>query len=267
MNIRKTKETKIHRYIVVMSGKGGVGKSTVSTHIATSIARKGWKVGILDADVTGPNIPKMMGVENKKPMARDKLYPVLKEFKDDPFVLYPIKIFSSALLLPSEDMPIVKRGDFITRMLVDSLDKIAWGKLDYLIVDTPPGTSDEIITILEYFKDNKLTKRSRAIIVTQPQGISLLDVKKAISLTKIFGIKIAGIVENMSGLFRGSCNELAEEQQLQILAKLKFNIEFQVQSDKGKTLYQLSHGYHGMQDIKSLKEDINWATTSIINGW
>lgn len=215
-----------------MSGKGGVGKSTVAVNTATSLHKMGYRVGLLDCDITGPNVPKMMGLELSVPQTKDKMYPV-PWCEENTITKNPLKVFSVAFLLPTQDTPVLKRGDFKTRIIADSLSKIGWGKLDYLVLDTPPGTSDEILTVLEYLKEMKLLKKSFALIVTQPSEISQLDVIKAISMTKQHGIKKAGILVNMTGMFEGDVTPIADRYKIPIVGKMSFNKGVMKCSDLG----------------------------------
>lgn len=175
--------------LMVMSGKGGVGKTTVAVNLAAAWAREGNRVGILDADVHGPNVPKMFGL-SWRPLVvgKDGIEPVT--------TTYGIKLMSLAFLLPEDSSPIVWRGPVKHNALRQLLGQVNWRELDFLIVDLPPGTGDEPLTIAQVLKD----KVKGVIIVTTPQEVSLLDARKALSFSKLLGIKVLGVVENMSGL-------------------------------------------------------------------
>ncbi len=172
------KMAKIRYKLVVMSGKGGVGKSTVATNLAMALALNGFTVGIIDADITGPNIPKMMGIPKDQLPSIDapnkRIIPVMGPLN--------IKVMSMAFLLQDQDTPIVWRGPLKMGAINQFLNDVEWGNLDFLVIDLPPGTSDEIISILQLVKDAK------SIVVTTPQDVALLDSRKSI----IMGIKMTG---------------------------------------------------------------------------
>jgi len=173
--------------IMVLSGKGGVGKSTVATGLALSLARQGKKVGILDIDITGPNIPKMLGIEETELHVEDnQIHPA-----DGPNGL---KVMSMAFLLEDPDKPIIWRGPIKLGAIQQFIGDVAWGKLDSLIIDFPPGTSDEPLTVAQY-----LPNIDGMVIVTTPQDVALLDSRKSINFSKTVKIPVLGVVENMSG--------------------------------------------------------------------
>ena len=174
--------------IMVLSGKGGVGKSTVATGLALSLAKQGKKVGILDIDITGPNIPKMLGIEETELHVEDnQIHPA-----DGPNGL---KVMSMAFLLEDPDKPIIWRGPIKLGAIQQFIGDVAWGKLDSLIIDFPPGTSDEPLTVAQY-----LPNIDGMVIVTTPQDVALLDSRKSINFSKTVKIPVLGVVENMSGL-------------------------------------------------------------------
>ena len=185
----------IEHKLMVMSGKGGVGKSTVAANLAVSFARKGYEVGILDADVHGPNIPKMLGLDQARlPGTPQGILPV---------PLYPnLKVLSMAFLLPHADSPIVWRGPLKHGVFQQFLGEAEWGELDYLIVDLPPGTGDEPLSIAHL-----IGQVDGAIIVTTPQEVALLDSRKAVVFSQMVQVPVAGIVENMSGFLCPHCGK------------------------------------------------------------
>ena len=173
--------------IMVLSGKGGVGKSTVATGLALSLARQGKKVGVLDIDITGPNIPKMLGIEETELHVEDnQIHPA-----DGPNGL---KVMSMAFLLEDPDKPVIWRGPIKLGAIQQFIGDVAWGKLDALIIDFPPGTSDEPLTVAQY-----LPNIDGMVIVTTPQDVALLDSRKSINFSKTVKIPVLGVVENMSG--------------------------------------------------------------------
>jgi len=185
---------RIKHKIVIMSGKGGVGKSTVTVNLATALAMRGYEVGILDADIHGPNIPKMLNIEHEDIMSdEDGLMPVL--------VPPHMKVMSMAFLLQDPDTPVVWRGPIKMGALRQFVAEVKWGDLDFLIVDLPPGTGDEPLTIAQLIED-----ADGAIIVTTPQDVALLDSRKSVTFAQALKLPVLGIVENMSGLICPHCH-------------------------------------------------------------
>jgi Mrp family chromosome partitioning ATPase len=178
---------KIDQIIAVMSGKGGVGKSLVSGLIAIALKRKGYEVGILDADITGPSIPKMFGIKVPPGGNEDGMLPVLSRSG--------IEVMSINLLLPSEDDAVIWRGPLIGNTIKQFGEDVLWGKLDYLIVDLPPGTADAPLTLMQSFPI------SGVIIVFTPQDLVEMIVKKAVNMARKMEKRVLGVVENMSYLY------------------------------------------------------------------
>lgn len=188
----------IKHVVIVMSGKGGVGKSTVSSNLAASLSMKGYQTGIMDLDITGPNIPKMFGVEDEKLMAVDqRLIPVT--------VPPSLKLMSMAFLLPDRDSPIMWRGPVKMSAVKQFIEDVNWGQLDYLVIDMPPGTGDEALSIVQL-----IPKADGMVIVTTPQDVALLDSRKSLVFAAETGIPIIGIVENMSGFVCPHCGEVTD---------------------------------------------------------
>ncbi len=173
------------RVIAVTSGKGGVGKTTVAVNLAIGLAQKNYKVGLLDADVYGPNVPRMTGTEGEKLQWNDNN-------KIEPHVNFGIKMMSVAYTTPRNDTPLVWRGSVAVSAVVQFLEDVDWGELDFMIIDMPPGTGDIQLTMAQ---ELPLTA---GIIVTTPQQVALDDVSRAIVMFKDVGVKLGGIVENMS---------------------------------------------------------------------
>lgn len=186
--------SKIGQKVVVMSNKGGVGKSTVTTNIGVSLAESGYKVGIADADIHGPNIPKMLGVEGTR-LKSTKLGIEPLSIEEN------IKVVSLAFLIERPDEPVAWRDSAKYDYLCEMVGSINWGVLDYLLIDLPPGTGNEPITLIEL-----LGKIDGAIIVTTPQDVALQDAQKAIMFANDNDIKVLGVVENMSILTCPHCN-------------------------------------------------------------
>jgi Mrp family chromosome partitioning ATPase len=191
--------SKIKHKIGVLSGKGGVGKTTVATNIAAELAKRGYKVGLLDADLHGPNVAKMFGAEGQRLFA-DPNSQTIKPFV--PLGMPNLKIVSMAFLLENPDQPVVWRGPLKHQAIKQFLAEIDWGDLDFLIVDLPPGTGDEALSVAQLIKP-----MDGFVVVTTPQEVSLLDTRKSISFAKMMEVPVLGIVENMSGLICPHCGK------------------------------------------------------------
>ena len=185
---------RVKHKIIIASGKGGVGKSTVSVNLAKALDSKGYRVGVLDADITGPDIPKLLGIEDKKLVSGAEGI--------EPANAGGIKAASMALVLSSRDSPVVWRGPMKMAAIKQFIQDVNWGDLDFLLIDLPPGTSDEPLSVLQLIPD-----LAGAIIVTTPQEVSLLDSRKAVNMVKAMKLPVLGIVENMSGLKCPHCEE------------------------------------------------------------
>ncbi len=185
----------VKNIIAVASGKGGVGKSTVSVNLAVALAQSGASVGLLDADITGPNIPMMMGVDGQ-PKASDNN-------KITPLERYGVKVISIQFFVP-EGQPIVWRGPLVGGAIQQFLRDVEWGELDYLVIDLPPGTSDAQLTLAQ------AVPISGTVLVTTPQEVALADVTKALAMLKRMSVPVIGVVENMAGFVCSHCGELTE---------------------------------------------------------
>jgi len=185
----------IKHKLVVLSGKGGVGKSTVSVNLALLLAEKGYNVGLLDCDMHGPSIPKMLGLEDKKPAPSEAgIAPVL--------ALPKLKVMSMAFLLQDRDSPVIWRGPLKMAAIKQFIGDVNWGELDYLIIDLPPGTGDEPLSIAQLIPDS-----DGAIVVTTPQDVALLSVRKCINFVRKMNMPVLGIIENMSGFKCPHCGK------------------------------------------------------------
>lgn len=186
----------IKHKIVIISGKGGVGKSTVAANLAYSFAQKAEvRVGLLDVDIHGPNIPKMLGLEERRlNMVGERIQPVS--------LLPNLLVVSMAFLLPDADSPVIWRGPLKMKAIRQFLEDTDWGRLDYLVIDLPPGTGDEPLSIGQLIRGI-----DGAIVVTTPQEVSLLDSRKAVNFARKLGMPIMGILENMSGLLCPHCGK------------------------------------------------------------
>lgn len=228
---------RIRHKIIVASGKGGVGKSTVTVNLARALKMRGFRVGILDADITGPNIPKLLGIEDQR-------------MRQGPEGIEPgsadgMKVASMALVLPSRNSPVVWRGPKKMAAIKQFIEGVHWGDLDFLLIDLPPGTSDEPLSVLQLIPD-----LTGAIVVTTPQEVSLLDSRKAVGMIKGMNLDVLGIVENMSGLVCPHCGEaieifsagggrrMAEEMDIPFLGAIPLDPDVSALGDKGKTFVE-----------------------------
>jgi len=222
-----------HR-IAVMSGKGGVGKSTVAVSLAVTLANQGYKVGLLDADIHGPNLPKMLGLENKRLQAgADGIVP-------EP-VMDNLAVVSMAFLLENPDNPVVWRGPLKHTVIRQFVADVQWGELDYLIIDLPPGTGDEPLSVAQVIKP-----MDGSVIVTTPQDVALLDSRKSVVFSQQIEVPVLGVVENMSGFSCPHCGEAidlfkqgggrkaAEDLKVPFLGAVPLDPQVVVQGDAGK---------------------------------
>jgi Mrp family chromosome partitioning ATPase len=188
---------KIKHKLMVMSGKGGVGKTSTSVNLAIALSKKGARVGIMDVDLHGPDVPRMLGLEGLLDVnAGNKLEPL--KYSDH------LSVVSIEALSVSKDDAIIWRGPIKYSAIRQFIGDVEWGNLDFLIIDSPPGTGDEPLTVAQTIKDAK------AIIVTTPQEVSLADVRKSINFCKTVKMEIFGLIENMSGLACPHCGEMLE---------------------------------------------------------
>ena len=186
---------RIGQKIVVMSGKGGVGKSTMAVNLAVSLSQAGHKVGLLDVDIHGPSIPTMLGLEGRSIMGNgEALLPI---------TFGGVKVVSLGFLLPNPDDAVIWRGPMKTTVIKQFLKDVAWGDLDYLIIDSPPGTGDEPLSVCQTIGDV-----DGAILVTTPQRVAEVDVRKSVTFCRQINVPVMGIVENMSGFCCPQCGEI-----------------------------------------------------------
>ncbi len=219
--------------IAVTSGKGGVGKSTVSVNLAVSLAQMGFSVGLLDADVYGPNIPRMLGITQEKLQWGE-------DNKMIPSENYGIKVMSVGLTTPSSDTPLVWRSSVAVSALIQFLEDVNWGELDFLVIDMPPGTGDIQLTMAQ---ELPITS---SVIVTTPQQVSCDDVSRAIMMFKDIKVPIGGIVENMSTFIapdtkkeyaifgNGGAQNLCDTYDIKLLGKIPLTMDIRETSDAGR---------------------------------
>jgi ATP-binding protein involved in chromosome partitioning len=217
------------RVIAVASGKGGVGKTTVAINLALALCARGFRVGLLDADVYGPSIPTMLDLHYQPKVEQGAIPPAEK---------FGLKIMSIGFLI-DEEQAVIWRGPMVSRAIKDFLDKVLWGELDYLVVDLPPGTGDPSITIAQAIPEAQI------LMVTTPQKVALVDVKRAISMFRKMGKPILGVVENMAffccehsderiEIFgEGGGEILQRETGAPLLVQLPIDIDIRIGGDKG----------------------------------
>ena len=217
--------------IAIASGKGGVGKSTFAVNYAVTLKKIGFKVGILDADIYGPSVPRMMGV-SERPKAND-------DNKLIPLESFGIKCMSIGFLI-KVDTPAIWRGPMVMKALEQMFNGVEWGELDYLVIDLPPGTGDAQLTLAQS------SKLSGAIIISTPQDVALIDAVKGINMFNKVNVPVIGIVENMSYFICNQCNKRheifssggvkkeAEKSKITFLGELPIDINLRIQSDEGK---------------------------------
>jgi ATP-binding protein involved in chromosome partitioning len=220
----------VKNIIAVSSGKGGVGKSTVAVNLAVSLAKNGAKVGLMDADVYGPNVPMMLGIAN--------IQPAVENSQLIPIEAHGVKIISMAVLVPP-DKPMILRGPMLHGVVRQFLTDVKWGELDYLIVDMPPGTGDVQLSLAQ------LVPVQGAVLVTTPQEVSLSDVRRAVKMFEQVAVPVLGVIENMSyfvapdtgnryNIFgEGGGQKLADEYGLNFLGQVPLGMEVREGGDKG----------------------------------
>ncbi len=184
--------------LLVLSGKGGVGKSTVAANLATALARAGKTVGLLDVDIHGPSIPKLMGLEGLPAVGDDEVLHPVRSSRG-------VKVMSIGFLLPREDTPVVWRGPRKYHLIRQFLQQVDWGKLDFLVIDAPPGTGDEPLAVAELVRP-----RVSAVLVTTPQELAVADVRRSVRFCNEVQLPVIGILENMSGLVCPACGHRIE---------------------------------------------------------
>ena len=253
--VEANKFSSVKNVIGVVSGKGGVGKSLVTSETAVLLARKGYKVGILDADITGPSIPKMFGIHEQALGNDDGIIPA--ETKEG------IKIISINMMLDDEETPVIWRGPVIAGVVKQFWNEVIWGELDYLLVDMPPGTGDVPLTVFQSLPVSGI------VIVTSPQELVEMIVKKAYNMAKQMNIPVVGLVQNMSYLLCPDCGKkifiygqndgqaLAKSLNIPAYAELPIEPEIAKLCDEGR-IEDFSHEYmNGLIDyIETTLKDI-----------
>lgn len=241
---------KIKYKLMVLSGKGGVGKSTVSVNLASALAMEGYRVGLLDADIHGPSIPTMLGLQHARPaQVKGKIIPVETG---------GIKVVSVGFFIESEASPLIWRGPMKMGVIKQFLKDVEWGELDYLIIDLPPGTGDEPLSVCQLIED-----ATGAIVVTTPQAVAAADVKKSINFCQHLELPVMGLIENMSGFICPKCgtqtdifnsgggDKLAKQFGVELLGHLPIEPAVMVACDVGKPFVQR---FGEIATAKQLKE-------------
>ena len=232
--------SKIGKVIGVVIGKGGVGKSFVTASLANMMAKRGFRVGILDADITGPSIPKMYGIKGTAVADDNGIYPML--------AANDIKVMSVNLLLPNEETPVIWRGPVIANMVKQFWTDVIWGELDYLFVDMPPGTGDVPLTVFQSLPIDGV------VIVTSPQDLVQMIVKKAYNMAEMMHVPVFGIVENYSYVKCPDCGselkifgeshieEIAKDLNVELIGKMPIDMEYAKMADHG-TFHEIDNQY------------------------
>lgn len=247
----KRRTSHVKHKVVVMSGKGGVGKSTVAANLAVVLADMGRKVGLMDADFHGPSIPKILGVQGVQPQVGPTgIHPVIAE--------RGVRVISIDFFLPSKESPVIWRGPLKMSAIRQFLSDVEWGELDYLLVDLPPGTGDEPLSVMQL-----IPGIDGVIIVTAPSALSQYVVKKAVSMVKRLGVKVIGIVENMSGFVCPNCGasfnllgsgggeKISMDMEVPFLGRIPIDPSISEDTDQG-TPFTLNHP--GSPATKAFKE-------------
>lgn len=223
----------IKNVLLVFSGKGGVGKSTVAANLAVALSQKGLRVGLLDADIHGPNLALMLGVQDEEILSYGENLIIPVEVSEN------LCLISVSYLIPKTDTPVIWRGPAKMKLIERFVNQIGWGDLDWLIVDAPPGTGDEPLSIAQ------LLPGAKAVVITTPQNVSLLDSTKAINFAKELKLEIVGLIENMSGyecphcghivnLFKnGGGEKISKKYEIPFLGSIPLDPDIVISGDNG----------------------------------
>ncbi|MBU1248212.1 MAG: Mrp/NBP35 family ATP-binding protein [Proteobacteria bacterium] len=253
--------SRIKHKIVVMSGKGGVGKSTVAVNLAAALAMTGKSVGLLDIDVHGPSVPRLLGLQDEKPhMGPDFMEPI-------PWGRN-LWVMSLGFMLPNKEQAVIWRGPVKIGLIQQFIKDVAWGDLDYLIIDCPPGTGDEPMTALQ-----TVGPEAKTVIVTTPQGVAVDDVRRSVSFVGEMGNTVLGIVENMSGFACPDCKsvhdifgsgggeDLAREMGVPFLGRIPIDPEVARSGDEGFVYVKTEKDSIAAKSMADIVEKILVATS------
>jgi Mrp family chromosome partitioning ATPase/predicted Fe-Mo cluster-binding NifX family protein len=253
----QTRMERIGRKILVLSGKGGVGKSTVAANLAMALSMAGKKVGLLDVDLHGPSIPKLLGLDGQRlgPEASGQITPIQ--------VSENLSVVSVGLLLDSAKDAVIWRGPMKYNVIRQFLKDVAWGRLDYLVIDSPPGTGDEPLAVAQL-----AGRGAWAVLVTTPQVVAIADVRRSVSFCRTLNLRVAGIVENMSGLVCPHCGQtvdlfktgggerLAAEMGVPFLGRIPIDPQIVTSGDTGRPFVQSSAGSPAAQAFARVMDPI-----------
>lgn len=242
---------RVQRKIVVLSGKGGVGKSTVAVNLAVGLMMEGHRTGLLDVDIHGPSIPTMLGIEGLTPHGNgDEMLPI---------DVGGLKVISPGFFLKSQDDAIIWRGPMKSNVIRQFLRDVAWGDLDFLVVDSPPGTGDEPLSVCQLIK-----KLDGAVIVTTPQKVAAVDVRKSITFCRQLNVPVLGVIENMSGFACPKCGEItpilgsgggrrmAVEMGVPFLGSIPMDPSVAMAGDSGRAPIQMEDAGPAIQSMRDI---------------
>lgn len=257
----KERMKRIRNKLLILSGKGGVGKSTVAVNLAWALSKEGMKVGLLDVDIHGPNVPKMLALEGMHLTGSEKNIEPISGGEN-------LKVVSISFLLNSSEAPVIWRGPLKMTVIRQFLSDVNWGELDYLIIDAPPGTGDEPLSVCQLIRDI-----TGAIIVTTPQELSLFDVKKSINFAKELNVPLIGIVENMSDFVCPYCKKrieifksrggerLARNFNIPFLGSIPIDPEIVNASDSGKPFLSINSEAESRGRFEKIVKEVLRITT------
>ena len=251
----KLSKSPAERSILVLSGKGGVGKSTVAANLAISLSLQGFKTGLLDTDFHGPSIPKLLGLEGSRLTSDGE--------KVNPVEMGALKVISVDFMLGNRTDPVIWRGPMKMNVIKQLFEDVNWGDLDYMVIDCPPGTGDEPLSVVQL-----IPEPSGAVIVTTPQELSLSDVRRSIKFCGALNLPVLGVIENMSGFVCPHCGErtelfgsgggeeMAEEMGVPFLGKIPIEQDIVISGDSGKPfVYHNGHSSFA-KDFERIVGDI-----------
>lgn len=251
----------VGKKIIVLSGKGGVGKSTVTVNLANALVSKGYKVGILDTDLHGPNVAKMLGCEDGMLDSPDGKTIMPVQVREN------LSVISLAFAIKDSGAPIIWRGPMKIAAIKQFIGDVEWGTLDYLLIDTPPGTGDEQLTAIQ-----SIPGMTGAVIVTTPQDVAILDSRKSVNFAKQLNLPIVGVVENMSGLICPHCSEiiplfgkdggkkLAKEADIPFLGSIPIEMNLRENEDSGKSPLEMNPDSESSKALISIANIIDETT-------
>ncbi len=250
----------VKHIIAVGSGKGGVGKSTVAVNLAVALERRGLKVGLLDADIYGPSIPRMLGAASQRPEVNDK-------HRIQPIVRYGIKTMSLGYLV-DEGVAAVWRGPMLFKAMEQFFRDVSWGQLDYLVIDLPPGTGDVVLTMAQKVPVDG------AVVVTTPQNVALADAKKAMDMFERTNVPLLGVVENMAYLKtengerlqlfpKGELDVYLDVKKIKKLAQIAFHPEVGTASEAGMPLIEAHSGDEATKSFEELAAQVEAAVQKL----